>query len=162
MDSIEAMREEGRYIVDPDTGCWNWTGPLRGKGYGVLHINGKRFIAHRWFYERLVGPIPLGLCLDHLCRNKRCVNPAHLEPVTNRENVLRGIGETAQNSAKTYCPKGHEYTPENTRIGHHGSRQCRECDRLYHLNRYNTDKRYRYEQIQRSINTKRHKNEQAI
>src|SRR5690606_7991791 len=86
-------------------------------------------------YELLVGPISAGLYLDHLCRTPRCVNPHHLEPVTARENSLRGETVLARNLAKTHCPSGHEYTQENTyRAGPakktpNGSRQCRTCVR---------------------------------
>lgn len=81
------------YTVDPDTGCWVWDGALTGNGYGHVRREGRaggKQLAHRWFFERLVGPIPEGLCLDHLCRNPRCVNPEHLDPVTFAENVRRG------------------------------------------------------------------------
>jgi len=72
-------------------GCWIWTGAVEGKGYGAPSINGVKRPAHRLAYEDLVGPVPEGLHLDHLCRVRRCVNPAHLEPVTSRENTLRGV-----------------------------------------------------------------------
>src|SRR5690349_9784178 len=83
---------------------------------------------HRVAYERLVGPIPDGLALDHLCRVRHCINPDHLEPVTWRENILRGASEVARLAARTACSKGHEFTPENTRINN-GARACRRCDR---------------------------------
>ena len=78
------------YIVDPDTGCWNWSRAMNRGGYGKIRSNKRDMPAHRWVYEQLIGPIPEGLTLDHLCRNRRCVNPAHLEPVTIRENTRRG------------------------------------------------------------------------
>jgi hypothetical protein len=110
----------------PD-GCWLWTGALKVNGYAQLQVGGrtgKRLYAHRVAYELLVGPIPDGLQLDHLCRVRHCVNPAHLEPVTARENVRRG--EPAQ---RTHCPKGHEYTAENTFVKTGGWRECRTCYR---------------------------------
>ena len=78
------------YVVDPQTGCWEWTGAMRG-GYGVLHQGGASVAAHRVIYERYRGSISPGLDIDHLCRNPSCVNPDHLEPVTRAENVRRGL-----------------------------------------------------------------------
>ena len=85
--------------------------------------------AHRYAYEELVGPIPEGLQLDHLCRNRSCVNPDHLEPVTCRENLRRGETLNAANLAKTHCPAGHPYAGENLSITAKGFRECIECGR---------------------------------
>lgn len=89
--------------------CWNWVGGKTPEGYGQMSVPSLRrpFMAHRIAYELLIGPIPMGLHLDHLCRNPGCVNPAHLEPVTCKENVLHGVGLTAKNARKTHCAKGH-------------------------------------------------------
>lgn len=115
--------------VDKSGVCWVWQGGMFSEnGYG----NYRRRAAHRVAYELCVGPVPDGLTLDHLCRNKRCVNPAHLEPVTTGENVRRGIGPSAQNARKTHCKRGHEFAGENLRVrkGPYGSlRMCRECGR---------------------------------
>lgn len=111
--------------------CWHWAGILN-QGYGVFWMPGrKRIRAHRLAFELVRGELPGGLVTDHLCRNRKCVNPYHVELVTNKENVLRGVGITAQNKAKTHCKNGHEFTPENTvactRAGGGASRECRIC-----------------------------------
>ena len=101
-------------------GCWLWTGACSRRGYGAILADfpdRRMLCAHRAAYEMLVGPIPDGLQLDHLCRNRPCVNPAHLEPVTGRENVLRGTGFAAENAAKTHCVRGpYQFGPGTTRI----------------------------------------------
>lgn len=114
-----------------DSGCWEWDGGLSA-GYGQVKIRGRQWRAHRLAYILMVGPIPKGLELDHLCRNKKCVNPAHLEPVTGWVNTHRAAHAPATiNSQKTHCPKGHGYTPENTYMDRLGKRNCRECKRAW-------------------------------
>ena len=100
-------------------------------GYGVLSLGrGVTMLAHRWSYEHFVGPIPDGLVIDHLCRVRHCVNPDHLEPVTNEENLRRGAGYGLRNGMRSACINGHEYTPENTYTHPtKGSVTCRECAR---------------------------------
>lgn len=108
------------------SGCWLWTAYVDRKGYGVFGINQRTLVkAHRYSYELHVGPIPEGLQLDHLCRVRHCVNPAHLEPVTNQENVIRG---NAARPKLTHCKHGHEFTPENTYLHpKRGKRHCKAC-----------------------------------
>lgn len=112
--------------------CWLWLGGRSRTGYGKFGLGtGKGWkLAHRTAYELAVGPIPEGRQLDHLCRVRHCVNPAHLEPVTRTENVRRGLAGLWGRS-KTHCPKGHEYTDGNTyRNPTTGARSCRECLRV--------------------------------
>lgn len=114
--------------IDRTDDCWLWTRSLDDSGYAHLGIgNCQRVLAHRWAYEHFVGPIPDGLDIDHLCRVRRCVNPSHLEPVTRRENVLRGMGRSAHNIRKTHCMNGHPFDETNTKIRSDGSRQCITC-----------------------------------
>lgn len=113
-------------------GCWLWTGATKNhNGYGALTLRGTPrsvILAHRFAYELLVGPIPDGLQLDHLCRVRHCVNPDHLEPVTQAENVRRGISPSAVQARKTHCKNGHEFTPENTYVNRNrNERVCRLC-----------------------------------
>lgn len=123
-----------------DGGCWLWTGAI-SNGYGEIRRSGKRkkVLAHRWAYESLVGPVPNGLCLDHLCRVRNCVNPSHLEAVTLGENTLRGVGLSAINRNKTHCSKGHPFSKDNTRM-YKSDRVCIACQKINHL-KYRTRKR---------------------
>jgi hypothetical protein len=105
--------------------CWIWTGAKTGKGYGMFEGRG----AHVYALESKIGPMPDGLVPDHLCRNPPCVNPDHLEPVTPRENTLRGIGPTAINAKKTHCNRGHELAGDNLGNRADGHRHCKECAR---------------------------------
>lgn len=121
--------------------CWVWQGAKKtGTGYGYFHaVSGTTVRAHRWAYEQMVGPIPDGLQLDHLCRNPSCVNPSHLDPVTAKVNTARSESFAALNARKTHCPQGHPYDADNTRIDKRGLRHCRECRnaqcRAYYLRR---------------------------
>lgn len=118
-------------IALTDSGCIEWIASQNGVGYGTLSINryGGKVLAHRFSYEHHKGPIPEGLTVDHLCRNTLCVNPDHLEAVTQTENTLRGTAPTAINAAKTHCNGGHALSGPNLRITPNGWRECLECRR---------------------------------
>jgi hypothetical protein len=121
MTDEQSVRFE-QYTIRTD-GCWHWLGSLR-RGYGRMRVSGKTFAAHRVSYEHFVGSIPGDLTLDHLCRNTSCVNPAHLEPVTARENTLRGVSPVAVNAKITECRFGHPLS-----LSPSGARKCYECSR---------------------------------
>lgn len=127
------MKEKLLARVDRTGDCWLWTGYVRPDGYGVLtqKVDGKAtpLYAHRLSYEAFVGPIPDGKHIDHLCRVRCCINPAHLEAVTPRTNYRRGVGWAGDNARKTHCKHGHEFTAANTEIRPGGGRGCRECSR---------------------------------
>lgn len=138
-----AINRWSEKVAAGENGCIIWTGGLNGAGYGQFYIGrtslnqtGKGY-AHRWAYTHFIGPIPEGMHLDHICRNRRCVNPKHLEPVTVRENILRGVGPSAAHSVKTECPQGHEYIGENLYVHPSGRyRACRACGRIRARERY--------------------------
>lgn len=111
-------------LVRSPSGCWEWTGS-GSDGYGLVRVDGRTVPAHKAVYELLVEPVPEGLQLDHLCRNRRCCNPAHLEPVTPLENTRRGMGH----GSETHCPSGHPYSGENLAVSG-GRRKCRTCKRV--------------------------------
>jgi len=110
-----------------ESGCWEWTGALNHGGYGTFLVDGRRMGAHRAAYLLHVGSIPDGLDLDHLCRVRHCVNPAHLEPVTRSENLRRGVGVGKWHTALETCPEGHPYDDSNTYHDARGWRGCRAC-----------------------------------
>ncbi len=120
-------------IPDPPPGeCWIWDTDLTSAGYGRITVDGQRYYAHRWFYEKLIGPIPRGLQIDHLCRVRNCVNVDHLELVTIAQNVRRGKSPSMIALRAGVCGRGHAKTPENMyqRKDRPGKRQCRPCERI--------------------------------
>jgi len=132
-------------------GCIVWTGGKTAGGYGMFAplTDGEpaKVMAHRWAYEHAVGAIPAGLDIDHLCRNRACVNPVHLEPVTREENIRRAA------AVKTHCPHGHEYTPENTYVRpgtvHRHCRTCAHDQELARANQKNARRRQRRAELKR-------------
>jgi hypothetical protein len=146
---LRALKDGQRFWEYVDRGggdeCWLWTGGIKPEGYGDIWWHGAMRRAHRVSYELLVGPIPDGLELDHLCHSRdrtcnagnncthrKCVNPAHLEAVTSQVNVSRSLSPPALNAAKTECVHGHPFDDGNTRIRRDGTRACRQCDRAHH------------------------------
>jgi len=115
-----------------DGDCWTWTATADHKGYGRLGVSGRTLMAHRLSYEHFVAPIPPGMQLDHLCRNRRCVNPAHLEPVTGKENVRRGNtgANLPNNDGRSRCLRDHPLSGDNLYIKPNGRRVCRQCERI--------------------------------
>jgi hypothetical protein len=128
---------EQRIMPEPNSGCWIWVGAVTGVGYGQWkpYTGAKRLMAHRVAYELFRGPIPDGFVLDHICRFPLCVNPFHLEIVTQQINTLRGIGPTSKNAKKTQCPKGHPLDGDNLYMTPDGRRNCKQC-------RYESVRRY--------------------
>lgn len=127
------------------SGCWLWKGATNDKGYGQIKVNGKTTYVHRASYEFHVGPIPEGAVLDHICRVPSCLNPAHLDAVTQKENIRRGRlpGLLELQKQKKFCPSGHEYSDTNTYLNHRGSRNCKVCAkaRAVEWNRKNRTKK---------------------
>ena len=127
------------YVIQ-ENGCWDWIGCKDRGGYSGIRFGPNRNrSAHVHMYEKMVGPIPGGMQLDHLCRNRVCVNPAHLEPVTPRDNVLRSTAQSAVNATKTHCVNGHPFSGDNLSTREAGRRRCitcqRQAERKYNENR---------------------------
>lgn len=125
-------------MKDP-TGCWLWQGDKLPRGYGQFRFDNRHVLAHRFAYEMAKGAIPPGLVIDHLCRVTSCVNPDHLEAVTNAENLRRGVGPSltsARRRAQTHCKRGHLFDEANTYWKPNGARRCRACSRVSNLAAY--------------------------
>lgn len=127
-------RFDSKWKADGQTGCWLWTGTKDCSGYGMVTVAGHNRRAHRLGYELYVGEIPEGLTIDHVCSNRACVNPDHLETVTRAENTRRAVAA----NRRTHCKKGHEFTPENTFMDS-GKRRCAICTRARDRERYAKD-----------------------
>lgn len=122
-----------------ETPCLVWAGTIASHGYGVVTIKRRQHLVHRLIHEAVAGPLPKrasGKVSDHLCRNRACANPTHIDLVANGVNVMRGVSFSPANAAKTHCDRGHEFTPENTITNKKGHRTCRECKRLTERGRY--------------------------
>jgi hypothetical protein len=145
---IMNYKENNRFWskVEVTESCWVWRGVKTTHGYGAFGLNYKIYRAHKISYELINGKIMCGLVLDHLCRNKLCVNPDHLEPVTVRENTMRGVGVTAKNAKKKYCKNNHPLFGDNSYVSS-GARRCRKCINSYYLklktDNYEVLKRYK-------------------
>lgn len=124
--------------------CWPWTAGKTAQGYGGFHpAKNTTVLAHRWSYRDAHGSLDSSLVVDHLCRNRTCVNPAHLEQVTNLENLRRGEGYALANGMRSACINGHEYTPDNTYIDPSGGARCRRCARIRDAHRIPNEARNR-------------------
>jgi hypothetical protein len=138
------------HVKTDEKGCMLWTGSKTANGYGQFNPGNplrSPKVAHKWYYEFKRGPVPKGLQLDHLCRIRHCVNLDHLEPVTQKENILRGEGASAQHARQTHCKRGHLLDVKNTYLTKNGHRKCRMCANLdikrnrelAHLGEYKTN-----------------------
>ena len=129
------LTTEQRFWAKVDTSagpgtCWLWMASRNNNGYGQFFADGRLVLSHRYSYELQIGPIPPGLFIDHLCRTRAGQNPRHMEPVTNAENVRRGVtGQKA--AARASCPQGHPYSGDNLYVRASRSRDCRTCKREY-------------------------------
>ncbi len=141
--AVRPVEQRAWAKVQMRDGCWEWRGAVRTSGYGSIVLSPQHSrriaMAHRVIYESLLGPIPAGLTIDHLCMNTQCVRPDHMEPVTNEVNIMRGMGWGARNARKTHCVRGHALTPDNCSKHKPDVRECRIC-----RNARNRNKRERH------------------
>lgn len=141
--AIERFMEK---VSFSDNGCWLWRGATKPNGYGFFLTGRKPFKkpnnAHRWIYEFFNGPIQDGLVIDHLCRTRNCVNPNHMEPVTMRENLMRGLSPSSLNAKKQTCPNGHPLVPIPDHCNTNSRRHCPICERTHAL-KWNIEHRER-------------------
>lgn len=133
-ESYHSKSKPVGYVVT-ESGCWEWVGRIGSDGYGrwTRHVGGRTIgtTAHRALWERTLGPLSDDLDLDHLCRNRGCVRLDHLEPVSRRENVLRGIGVAAIHALKTHCANGHLFDAANTYVNPNKKHPCRACRKCH-------------------------------
>lgn len=134
---IEHLVSQLKTVTTTYGECWEWQGHKDTNGYGRFKHKQVSYSVHKYLWEYLYGPTPKGLELDHLCRNVSCANPDHLEAVTHRENLMRGVRGNTFNSSKTHCRNGHEYSEMNTYTPPGSTeRQCRICKRELQTIRY--------------------------
>lgn len=131
MHNNTTARFQSKAAAPNQNGCLIWTGGRNNNGYGLFWTGGRMILAHRFAWELANGPIPDGLEIDHLCRNRACQNVAHMEPVTHTENVIRGEAGDTHNASKTRCPAGHLYSGDNLYTDSIGKRHCCTCRRAY-------------------------------
>lgn len=140
--------------------CWDWTAATYGNGYGCIGSGGRgarNLLAHRLFYETMVGPIPSNMEIDHLCRNRRCVRPKHMEVVDHRTNTLRGDTITGRQARQTHCKRGHLLSGYNLIVSRNGKRWCRTCQRSWQSSPAQLQKRRVRDRVRRSSSGLRRK-----
>jgi HNH endonuclease len=126
---VNALEQRIAERIRVEDDCWIWTRGTTREGYALLSVRNRTYVVHRLMYEILIGPIPEGLTLDHMCERPSCVNPFHCELSTMRENILRGNGPPAVNARKTHCKNEHPLSGENLYLHPDGRRECRICRR---------------------------------
>lgn len=151
----QQVRLQRNVEVDPASGCWNWKLGLSVGGYGTTAMYGKTWPAHRLSYFLFVGDFDPALDIDHLCRNRRCCYPEHLEPVPARVNLFRSTNHIVSQLTATHCPKGHPYDAENLHVRPSGRRACRACQREWSNDRYRRIRSGEHVPVPRAVYEKR-------